>query len=26
LDLFLTREAAEAELAEILVDDPAWMC
>jgi hypothetical protein len=24
LDLFLTREAAEAELAEILVDKPDW--
>jgi hypothetical protein len=24
LDLFLTREAAEAELAEILLDEPDW--
>jgi hypothetical protein len=24
LDLFLTREAAEAELREILVDEPDW--
>jgi hypothetical protein len=24
LDLFLTREAAEAELREILNDEPAW--
>ena len=24
LDLFLTREAAEAELQEILVDEPGW--
>ncbi len=24
LDLFLTREAAEAELQEILVDEPDW--
>ena len=25
LDLFLTREAAEAELEEILEDEPEWM-
>ena len=25
LDLFLTREAAEAELQEILVDEPEWV-
>jgi hypothetical protein len=25
LDLFLTREAAEKELAEILGDEPAWV-
>jgi hypothetical protein len=24
LDLFLTREAAEAELREILLDEPDW--
>jgi hypothetical protein len=24
LDLFLTREAAEAELQEILMDEPEW--
>jgi hypothetical protein len=24
LDLFLTRDAAEAELREILVDEPDW--
>jgi hypothetical protein len=24
LDLFLTREAAEAELGEILLDEPDW--
>ena len=24
LDLFLTREAAEAELREILLDEPKW--
>jgi hypothetical protein len=24
LDLFVTREAAEAELREILVDEPDW--
>jgi hypothetical protein len=24
LDLFLTREAAEAELREILEDEPGW--
>jgi hypothetical protein len=24
LDLFVTREAAEAELAEILIDEPDW--
>ena len=25
LDLFLTREAAEAELREILEDEPGWV-
>jgi hypothetical protein len=25
LDLFLTREAAEAELREILEDEPEWI-
>ena len=25
LDLFLTREAAEAELAEIVEDEPGWV-
>ena len=25
LDLFLTREAAEAELREILEDEPEWV-
>ena len=25
LDLFLSREAAEAELREILEDEPEWM-
>ena len=25
LNLFLTREAAEAELQEILVDEPEWV-
>jgi hypothetical protein len=25
LDLFLTQEAAEAELREILVDEPEWV-
>ena len=25
LGLFLTREAAEAELQEILVDEPGWV-
>ncbi len=25
LDLFLTREAAEAELEEILEDEPEWV-
>jgi hypothetical protein len=25
LDLFLTREAAEAELQEILVNEPEWV-
>jgi hypothetical protein len=25
LDLFLTREAAEAELREILLDEPEWV-
>jgi len=25
LDLFLTREAAESELAEILHDEPEWV-
>ena len=25
LDLFLTEEAAEAELQEILVDEPEWL-
>jgi hypothetical protein len=25
LDLFLTREAAEAELGEILEDEPEWV-
>ena len=25
LDLFLTREAAEAELREILEDEPQWV-
>jgi hypothetical protein len=25
LDLFLTREAAEAELLEILEDEPEWV-
>jgi hypothetical protein len=25
LDLFLTQEAAEAELQEILVDEPEWV-
>jgi hypothetical protein len=24
LDLFLTRDAAEAELGEILIDEPDW--
>jgi hypothetical protein len=25
LDLFLTREAAEAELREVLLDEPEWV-
>jgi hypothetical protein len=25
LDLFLTREAAEAELREVLEDEPGWV-
>jgi hypothetical protein len=25
LDLFVTREAAQAELREILVDEPGWV-